>query len=374
MNEQINSISINNFDDSGNINSEKRIFSNSDLDKTNNEGEIKQTNTINNNSISDDAININNNVNNNINNNVNDNEISEEEKENEKFHKDFIQELKNNKYIFIKDYPEQEVNELNVKYINWLKNLYKKNFFSEEKKYINKLINNKKLIIDYHELYLKIKNNLFFCNYPKCKSIIYISDTQKNKLEKIQNLRLNDFDYDKTAIFFYQKIRCPLCLKYKCIFCNKLSTCKFNYCCFYQAFKACYESERFFNDNVIKFCIYTPFVRIWYFGFMISYPLFRLLTRPENLLQSKNSIIRKRSSGMHIKEALGLYTKYFECNCRNINLTNIFHIFGSIIWTFPYMILFEVILIFFMIISYIFNKQYYIKFMNCFYNFSFLPV
>ena len=208
MNEQINSISINNFDDSGNINSEKRIFSNSDLDKTNNEGEIKQTNTINNNSISDDAININNNVNNNINNNVNDNEISEEEKENEKFHKDFIQELKNNKY----------------------------------------------------------------------------------------------------------------------------------------------------------------------FGFMISYPLFRLITRPENLLQSKNSIIRKRSSGMHIKEALGLYTKYFECNCRNINLTNIFHIFGSIIWTFPYMILFEVILIFFMIISYIFNKQYYIKFMNCFYNFSFLPV
>ena len=159
MNEQINSISINNFDDSGNINSEKRIFSNSDLDKTNNEGEIKQTNTINNNSISEDAININNNVNNNINNNVNDNEISEEEKENEKFHKDFIQELKNNNYIFIKDYPEQEVNELNVKYINWLKNLYKKNFFSEEKKYINKLINNKKLIIDYHELYLKIKNN-----------------------------------------------------------------------------------------------------------------------------------------------------------------------------------------------------------------------
>ena len=159
MNEQINSISINNFDDSGNINSEKRIFSNSDLDKTNNEGEIKQTNTINNNSIYDDAININNNVNNNINNNVNDNEISEEEKENEKFHKDFIQELKNNKYIFIKDYPVQEVNELNVKYINWLKNLYKKKFFSEEKKYINKLINNKKLIIDYHELYLKIKNN-----------------------------------------------------------------------------------------------------------------------------------------------------------------------------------------------------------------------
>ena len=213
MNEQINSISINNFDDSGNINSENRIFSNSDLDKTNNKSEITQTNTINNNSISDDAININNNVNNNINNNVNDNEISEEEKENEKFHKDFIQELKNNKYIFIKDYPEQEVNELNVKYINWLKNLYKKKFFSEEKKYINKLINNKKLIIDYHELYLKIKNNLFFCNYPKCNSIIYISDTQKNKLEIIQNLRLNDFDYDKTAIFFLSKNKMSFMLK-----------------------------------------------------------------------------------------------------------------------------------------------------------------
>ena len=232
-------------------------------------------------------ININNNFNNN-NNNDNDNDSdndNQEEKQNQIFHKNFIQELKSNKFIYIKDYPEQEINEKNINYINWLQNIYTKIYLFKEKNLPNKLINNKGIFADYYKLNLELKNNLYFCTYPKCKSIIYMSDKQKDKFKKIQNLFLKDFNYEYRDIFYFEKIRCTLCLKYKCKYCNKISTCKFNYCCFYQAFKACYESKDIDIHNcLINFAICTPFVRIWYYGFMFSYPFYRLLTRPKKFV------------------------------------------------------------------------------------------
>ena len=294
-----------------------------------------------------------------------------------KFQNEFIEELKNKKYIFIKDYIDQEINEENIKFMNWLKIIYKNIYFLKNNNNLKKISTNNIINIPNNkELFLKMKSYLFICINPKCKSIIYLSEKEQDKFKQIQNLYLMDYDYNYQKINGYEKMRCPICLKYKCKYCNKLSTLKGTFCCISQAFKACYDSKisEYFSFFDFQFYMYTPFVRIWFFSFMFSYPLFRLLTKPNNLLQSKKEIQIKRDLGMHLKESLGLYTKKFECNCRDFELINIFHISGSILWTFPYMILFEIILTLFMIICLIFNKKHFLKFMHIFYLFQMLPI
>ena len=79
---------------------------------------------------------INNNLNNNNNNDNDNDDNNQEEKQNQIFHKNFIQELKSNKFIYIKDYPEQEINEKNINYINCVQNISKKFIFLKNKTYL----------------------------------------------------------------------------------------------------------------------------------------------------------------------------------------------------------------------------------------------
>ena len=117
-------------------------------------------------------------------------------------------------------------------------------------------------------------------------------------------------------------------------------------------------------------CIYTPIIRVWYFGFIFSFPLFRALTKPGKLLLNREKITDEITDENDI-ELFGLYrTKTYFGRF----IINSFHTAGSIIWTIAYVIIIEEFLIFFMLICFIFRKNYFRKFLDCFYLFAFLPV
>jgi hypothetical protein len=141
MTAQIKSFNIIEFKDEDNINTSQRIFSNSDLDKSDNNSNVKEENK----NIIIYDIKVNNNENEVDNDNIEDDYITDEEKENKVFLYKFIQELKNDGFIFIKDFPEQIINENNKDYANWLIMIYKNIFIkdSENKNKFNtmKIIN-----------------------------------------------------------------------------------------------------------------------------------------------------------------------------------------------------------------------------------------
>jgi len=132
------------------------------------------------------------------------------------------------------------------------------------------------------------------------------------------------------------------------------------------------ESKDVKKECYILLGMYTPLVRVWYFGYMISFPFFRTLTKPNKLLQTKKEIRRKISSGIEEREAYGLYAKKFEW-CQ-FDLMNVFHNTGSIIWAFPYAIFFEEVLILFVLFCFILNKNYYKIFLRCFYFLNYIPI
>ena len=243
--------------------------------------------------------------------------------------------------------------------------IYNKNKDSNNNNLNKFKINNKNEKEEYTELIKKLKNKLFFCINPKCKSITYISDNLKNKFEELQNLQ--DFNYRNNELNGQKKIRCPICLKYKCIYCNKLSTLKMSYCCPLQAFTTCYNSKKKKSYCPYTMCIYTPIIRVWYFGFMFSFPFFRTLTKPGKLLLNREKITDE-----NVRENFGLYCTKTEFG--EFDLMNSIHIAGSMIWTFAYTIIFEEILILFMIICFIFRKNNFRKFLDCFYLFALMPV
>ena len=373
QNDNINKSNLIIIDNNSNHNYEiDNINNNKDY---NNKHNNKGNNNINNNSDINNNEDINNNNINNIEDINNNSDIinitnDSNDTEDKKFYLNLILELKGNNFIFTKDYFEQKTDEKNKKYVKWLQNIYKTIHFPNDKKYLNKIkIHNNYETLNYSDLYGKLKNNLFTCTNPKCKSIIYISKNQKNSFKKIQNLEIKDLKYDNERNRGYNKVRCPLCLKYRCKYCNKLSSLKISFCCPFQAFIACYNSN--FSDYMCPYIllIYTPFVRVWLFGFMFSFPFFKSLTRPDYLLLTKREI-QRRKNDMYSREAFGLY---FTKNERDLDPMNIFHISGSILWTFAYVIIFEEFLVFFMLISLIFNKNYFKKFCNCFYSLCFLP-
>ena len=131
-----------------------------------------------------------------------------------------IKELKSNNYIFIKDYSDQIVDENNISYASWLKNLYiKMNFSYNIEKAKNPMISKHKIETpEFPKLKEKIEKKLFFCLNPQCNCIIYMNKAQKNKFHEIKDLifseEINDIDN-------YLKERCPLCLKYKCKYCHR---------------------------------------------------------------------------------------------------------------------------------------------------------
>ena len=121
-----------------------------------------------------------------------------------KNHHDLISDLKNNNYIFIKDYYEQKLDEKNISYILWIKKLYSNIFsFNNNKKRLN--INTKIEIPNYSEIIEKLRNNLYYCENPKCKSIIYMNSQQRIKLEKILNLNFVEYFFEDKDITGYEK-------------------------------------------------------------------------------------------------------------------------------------------------------------------------
>jgi hypothetical protein len=278
--------------------------------------------------------------------------------------------LKEEELIFIKDYYKQIMNKENKKYLYWLQKIFRKKYERNDINYLNRLnINNNIEIPDYPEIIKDLKNNLFECSNYKCKSIIYLSDSQKKIFNKMPDLYLEN----KFSIFLtgYEKIRCPLCLKYKCKYCNKLSTLKSSLCCPFQAIKACYETKiDEYRIMIYIIALYIPFVRVWFFCFMTNFPFFRALTRTNKLSKNLVDILRNMSNHQYI--SFWTYQSEFR-RFGGLKIYNIFHISGSIFWTFSYGIILEEILFIFMVISFIFKKDIFIKFINCYYLFCFIP-
>ncbi len=278
--------------------------------------------------------------------------------------------LKEEELIFVKDYYKQKISEENKKFLFWLQKIFRKKYERNNINYLNRInIKNNIEIPDYPEIIKDLKNNLFECSNYKCNSIIYLSDSQRKLFNKIPGLYLEQ-EYSE-FLTGYEKTRCPLCLKYKCKYCNKLSTLKSSLCCPFQAFKACYDTK---VDEYEIIChalaLYTPFIRVYFFGFMTNFPFFRALTKANKLSKNLVDILRNMSNHNYIS----FWTYQSELRrYGGLKIYNIFHISGSIFWTFSYAIILEEILIVFMAISFIFKKEIFKKFLNCYYLFCLIP-
>ena len=104
----------------------------------------------------------------------------------------------------MKDYFEQKFNQNNLKYIHWLQNIYLK-INSCNNNYNKLKLNIKYEIPDYPQLLEEFKENLFFCNNPNCKSIIYLSKNLYNKYKKIPDVYLEENLSDGVIITGYEK-------------------------------------------------------------------------------------------------------------------------------------------------------------------------
>ena len=139
MSDEIYSLNLIKIKDGEDLSTTNRIINNSDIDISNNNSQINKIsqnkennyiiynirNQLENNNENNYNDNINNEINN-ENNENNDNEVNSEnnEIEDEKIHFELIKELKNNKFIYIKDYLGQKANEKNTKYVFWLQKIY----------------------------------------------------------------------------------------------------------------------------------------------------------------------------------------------------------------------------------------------------------
>ena len=170
----------------------------------------------------------------------------------------------------------------------------------------------------------------------------------------------------------YLKTRCPLCLKYKCIYCNKSSTLISSLCCPYQAFFSFYNSGiKEYKSDFNYYILIIPIIRVWTYGFMMNFPFYRGITKTNNLLKEKKEIKRRIQLGTPEGVVCGVYQCLMEDNCKFY--INIFHISGSILWTIPYLMFFEFILSIFFLFDKILRKNNYKKLIDCFHLFIFIP-
>ena len=346
------------------INSTLRIINNSDLETNSQKSKIKEENKNNHVILNNNEHQMNDNF------GDIDSDIYEPNNNMNKYYR-LVKLLKEEELILVKDYYKQEMREENKKFLYWLQKIYRKKYERKDINYLSRLnIDNNIEIPDYPEIIKDLRNNLFECPNYKCNSIIYLSDCQRKLFNKMPDLYLEQ-EFNSKFLTGYEKTRCPLCLKYKCKYCNKLSTLKSSLCCPLQAFKACYETKVDEYKNIIFILtFYIPFVRVWYFGFMTNFPFFRALTRASKLSKNLIDILRNMSNHHYI--SFWTYQSEFR-RFGSLRIYNIFHISGSIFWTFSYGIIFEEILIVFMAISFIVKKEIFKKFLNCYYLFGYIP-
>jgi len=203
-----------------------------------------------------------------------------------------------------------------------------------------------------------------------------MNSQQRFKLEKIPNLNFVEYFFEDKDITGYEKIRCPICLKYKCIFCNKCSTLKNFNCCPIQLIQACYKTK--INDEYhflcyFKFFSYTPLIREWYIGFMINFLFFRGLTQEKYLLLNKDEIMRKNR--IKINDGYD-YCLYQTIVVRKKNISRAYNIIkssGVTFWTIVYFIFFEEILLILIIICSLIGIKYYKNFLKIFYLLAIIP-
>ena len=403
----VNSINLERIQNDDDVRTSKRILSNSDLElnfsqvvnRNTEEIRLNQNNEINNNIHNEDDNNNdednqdnNNNNQNNDNNSHNnsliinilmnmmdDNDLDDNDNDNNNNNNDnkipnrkLIKELKNNNFIFIKDYSDQIVDENNISYVSWLKNLYIKiNYSYNIEKVKNPIISKHKIETpDFPKLKEKIEKKLFFCFNPQCNCIIYMNQTQKNKFHEIKDLI---FSEEINDINDYLKERCPLCLKYKCKYCHRTSTLLNANCCFMQLIKACSDNDYYFCDFHFLFLLvlFNPLTRVFYMASMINFIFFRGLTLENKLLQSKekiNNLIESHFPSQHI---FGTYqAKFKRVPMFIISLLNIL---GSICWAIPFYIFIEIILNILMIIGCFTRKNLFKMIICCFYLVAFVP-
>ena len=376
-----------------------RIFSNSDLELefskinsinpvdeiNNNEANNENNNQINDHNNDNDN---NNNDNNNIN-NINDNDINnindimdillemmlnenienQEINTNEILNNDLIKELVNDKFIFRKDYFNQKIDVNNKLYVSWLKKIYVSIFYNNSDK--NMLIPNKRIEVpEYPMLKKKIEDKLFFCLNPQCNSIIYMTNKQKDKLGRIKDLIYYEDYYKKLS---YSKERCPLCLKYKCIYCNKTSTLLNSNCCIKQLQNACEKYNIHFSDyyKLFKIMLFVPIIRSFYISCMINFEYFRALTLENKLMQSKKSISNMIQINIPSNIISGTYQSKFKKS--SLIIISLLNIFGSICWTIPFIVFLELLFIVTMLLGCCTKNNFFKHKMNLYYLLAFIP-
>ena len=402
----VNSINLERIQNDDDVRTSKRILSNSDLElnfsqvvnRNTEEIRLNQNNEINNNIHNEDDNNNdednqdnNNNNQNNDNNSHNnsliinilmnmmdDNDLDDNDNDNNNNNdnkipnRKLIKELKNNNFIFIKDYSDQIVDENNISYVSWLKNLYIKiNYSYNIEKVKNPIISKHKIETpDFPKLKEKIEKKLFFCFNPQCNCIIYMNQTQKNKFHEIKDLI---FSEEINDINDYLKERCPLCLKYKCKYCHRTSTLLNANCCFMQLINACSDNDfRFCNFHLLFLLVlFNPLTRVFYMACMINFIFFRGLTLENKLLQSKEKI--KNLVELHLSSFFIFGTYQAKFKRVPMLIISLLNILGSICWAIPFYIFIEVILNILMIIGFFTRKNLFKMITCCFYLVAFVP-
>jgi len=365
----LNSTYINENQDEYNIVSDNRMILNSDLDisnsgvyqknkgikknKKNKNSNNKQNDNNNHQNNNNNAQNDNNNAQNN-NNNVQNNNINANNNNNENNNnlnqinlskKKLIEQLKNENFIFFREYYNQKLDENNSKYISWLKKLYIKLNYPDIKSNQLELkpsFNQKYKIPEYPILKEEIENELINCMNPYCNCVVYMTERQKEELREIK-----DFIFKENSWFYngnYKKTRCPICLKYICHFCNRSSTLLNANCCYRQIITAYGKADEEICNYycIFGFLFIFPIIRVFYMACLINFGLFRGITRKDKLLQSIENINGMIHRGTYSDIIYAPYQSKF--NKVSMIIIGLLNIFGSILWALPYFFYIEIFL------------------------------
>ena len=168
-----------------------------------------------------------------------------------------------------------------------------------------------------------------------------MTEEQKEKIKENKNLVYHE-NFDN--IYKYSKDRCPICLKYKCIYCNKASTLFNANCCSRQLQNACgNETSSCCNYyGIFIFALFVPIIRVFYMASMVNFEYFRGLTMEKKLLQKKKNIIMMDQNHETSENVFGTYQSKFKR--KYMIIISLLNIFGSICWSLPFIIFIEIIL------------------------------
>jgi hypothetical protein len=290
-----------------------------------------------------------------------------------------------NNYIFKKDYYGQKIDKNNTLYRSWFIKLYKKIYSKESLnideslsdmqkspkiKYLE-IINTK---VDFNAMRKSLlEMSLFFCDNPECNAIVYMNNEQKKLFGRIRH---HLYDEGFELISGYYKVRCPLCLTYRCIYCKRISTFLNANCCIAQLTYACMNPKNHIYLRhyycIFKLVIFFPIIRVCYIATMINFQLFRAISLENKLLHNGQKISEIINSQTQSSDKIfGTYqSKFRRISMIIISLLNII---GSICWALPYVFFCEIFLIIIMFLYLFSINDKFLQLMNLFYLLAFAP-